>query len=286
MTTTFLRGIPVACALVLCAPLVAAQGAKAPAKDKPAAAPVAKGKVDVKEAGDALKSNEAARIETALVNIRVAGKDGGGKQLTAAIVAKLKEGLPRELLKKALDTLGDLEDPNAAEAGVIYMAHRDPEVRLAAVHCLGGAKGPIATKALRDALGDLDARVHSMAATYLGTTKSADAVPDLVLALDKGVTAAASSIGMLCDDKTCDALLERMKSKPFDVISSGLEQVLARKEIKDDYKKKVITQVRELASQKAREFLQSVRQAWPPNGSKAIADALDKAIKDLEGASK
>jgi len=291
MKTTLLRGIPVACALILSTPLVSAQGkappkpAPAAAKEKPAPAP-AKGKLDVKEAGDGLKSNEAARIETALVNIRVAGKDGGGKQLTAAIVAKIKDGLPRELLKKALDTLGDLEDPNAAEAGVMYLAHRDPEVRLAAVHCLGGSKGPVATKALREALGDLDARVHSMAATHLGTTKAAEAVPDLILALDKGVTSAAVSIGMLCDEKSCDGLLERMKSKPFDVISSGLEQVLARKEIKDEYKIKVITQVRELASQKAREFLQSVRQAWPATGSKKVSDALDKAIKDLEGASK
>ena len=81
-------------------------------------------------------------------------------------------------------------------------------------------------------------------------------------------------------------LLERLKSKPFDVISSGLEQIFERKEIGDDYKKKVITAVRELASQRAREFLQKVRQSWPQNGSKVIAEQLDKAIKDLEGASK
>ena len=82
----------------------------------------------------------------------------------------------------------------------------------------------------------------------------------------------------------CDQLLNRMKSKPFDVVSSGLQQTLARKEVPDDYKKKVITQVRELASAKAREFLETVKKSWPPNGSKPVAEALDKAIKDLEGA--
>ncbi|GAC1573595.1 MAG: hypothetical protein NVS3B20_05330 [Polyangiales bacterium] len=244
----------------------------------------AAGKLDVKEATEAMKSGEAARIESALVNVRLAGKDG--RAATPLIVARLKDGMPRELVKKALDTLGEVEDAAGAEAGVIYMAHRDPEVRLSAAHCLGGSKGPIATKALREALGDIDPRVHSLAATLLGATKSAEAVPDLTVALDKGVTSAASSIGMLCDVKTCDILLDRMKSKPFDVISSGLQQVLSRKEIGDEAKKKVITAVRELASQKARDFLQEVRQAWPKNGSKGVSDALDKAIKDLEGASK
>ena len=266
-----------------------AMGQGAPATKKPAGGSDAgkiKAKLDAKELNDALKSSESARIESALTNVRVAGKEGGGKAFAPAIVARLKAGLPKELLKKGLDTLGDLEDPIGAEAGEMYLEHRDGEVRLAAVRCLGGSKGPLAVKMLRQALGDPDPRVHAMAATVLGGTKATDAVPDLILALDKGVNESAVSIGQLCDPKSCDALLERMKSKPFDVISSGLAQVLSRKDVKDDEKKKIITAVRELASQKAREFLVEIKQAWPKDGSKAVLDALDKAIKDLEGASK
>jgi HEAT repeats len=262
--------------------VAASSVATAGPKDEKAVAP----KVNAKAVEKDLASGDSASIETAFINIKHAGKEGGGRAFVSAIVAKLKSGLSRMLTIKALETLGDLEDPASSEAGEMYMQHRDPEVRLAAVRCLGGAKTPGAIKALRVALGDPDPRVHSMAATVLGNMKAQDALPDLVVALDKGVTSAASSIGMLCDNKACDVLLDRLKSKPFDVISSGLSAVLGRAAISDDEKRKVIAAVKDLASQKAREFLEEVRKAWPANGSKAIAMELDMAVKALEGASK
>jgi hypothetical protein len=260
--------------------LLGAAIAMGQAKKPPAA------KLDLKEARASLESNESSRIETALTNIRMAGKDGGGKQATKDIVTRLEKGLPKGLLKMALETLGDLEDPAGVPGCDMYMVHRDSEIRIAALKCLGAAKGPVATKSIRASLGDTDPRVHATAATLLGDVKATEAVPDLIVALDKGVNEAAVSIGMLCSAQNgeCDQLLNRMKSKPLDVIFSGLQQVLARKDVPDDHKKKVITQVRELSSGKAREFLEGVKKAWPPNGSKPVAEALDKAIKDLEGA--
>ena len=72
-------------------------------------------------------------------------------KLTAALVARVKSGLPKELLKKALDTLGELEDPAAFEGCEVYLAHREPEVRTAAVRCAGSSKAPGTNKALRAA---------------------------------------------------------------------------------------------------------------------------------------
>jgi hypothetical protein len=239
--------------------------------------------IDAKTVNDALKGSDPGAIENALVSVRMAGKEKGGRAATGAIVARLKAGLPKELLKKALATLGDLEDPAGLEGCEIYLAHRDPEVRLEAVRCLGGIKGASAVKGLRVALADYDVRVRATAASLLGEAKADGAVPDLVVALEKGVNEAAVSIGMLCDAKSCDELTSRLKTKPLDVVFSGLQQVLVRP-LPDDYRKKVVTQVRELSSGKAREFLESVRKTWPPNGSKGVAEAIDKAIKDLEGA--
>jgi HEAT repeat protein len=289
MTKSGVLGGTIVVALIFSAGAVFAQGTPAKPPAGKVAATSAKIKIDPKEANDALKGNDPGKIESTLATIRVAGKDGG-KPFTGAIVARLKNGLSKSLVVKALDTLADLEDQGGAEAGEMYLAHRDGEVRQAAVRCLGGSKGPVAVKGLQKALTDPDGRVRGLAATLLGGTKSADAVPTLVIALDKGVNEAAVSIGQLCattpGDKSCDVLLERMKTKPFDVISSGLGQMLARKDVSDDAKKKVITAVRELASQKAREFLVEIKTSWPKDGSKAVLDALEKAIKDLEGASK
>lgn len=272
MKKTVLGGLTIAGAL---AAAIASGQAKKPAT-----------KLDIKEAKAALESSEPARIETALVNIRLSGKDGGGRQVTKDLVARLEKGLPRELVKKALEALADLEDPNAVPGCDIYMSHRDSEVRIAALKCLGAAKGPAATKSIRAALGDTDPRVHATAATLLGDVKATDSVGDLIVAFDKGVNEAAVSIGILCAPAggECDQLLNRMKSKPLDVVFSGLQQILARKDVPDEYKKKVITQVRELASGKAREFLEGVKKSMPPGSSKGVTEALDKAIKDLEGA--
>jgi HEAT repeat protein len=241
-------------------------------------------KLDTKELGAAISGNEPAKIADGLDRTRVAGKDGGGKALVPVIVSRIQRGLPKDLLKKALETLGDLEDPAAAEIAEQYLSHREADVRVAAVNCLGSVKGPVAVRALRNALGDLDARVHALAATHLGTLKAPEAIPDLVIALDKGVNEAASSIGMLCDAKTCDVLLERLATKPFDVISSGIQQVMARAAVGDDVKKKFIAAVQKLQTRKAREFLQELRTAWPKGGSKAVETTLDDAIKSLEGA--
>jgi predicted RNA-binding protein with RPS1 domain len=79
-------------AALLAAAIASGQAKKAPAS-----------KLDVKEAKASLESSESPRIETALVNIGMSGKDGGGKQVTKDIVARLEQGLPRELLKQALE---------------------------------------------------------------------------------------------------------------------------------------------------------------------------------------
>jgi hypothetical protein len=247
-------------------------------------APAGAMKLDTKEITASISGSEPAKIADGLDRVRVAGKDGGGKAVVPVIVKRMERGLPKELLKKALETLGDLEDPAAAEIAEQYLSHREPDVRVAAVNCLGGVKGPVAVRGLRAALSDLDARVHALAATHLGTLKSPEAIPDLVIALDKGVNEAASSIGMLCDAKSCEVLLERLATKPFDVISSGIQQVMARAAVGDDVKKKFIAAVQKLQTKKARDFLQELRQAWPKGGSKAVETALDDAIKSLEGA--
>ncbi len=241
-------------------------------------------RLDAKEAAAAILGNQPAKIGEAIDRARAAGKDGGGQALVPAIVKRLERGLPKDLLKKALETLAALENPAAADVAEQYLAHRDADVRIAAVNCLGAVKGPIAVRGLRTALGDLDPRVHALAATHLGALKAPEAIPDLVIALDKGVNEAAASIGMLCDAKSCDELLERLASRPFDVISSGIQQVVARANVPDEVKLKFVHAVQRLQTRKARDFLQDLRNAWPKGGSKTVEKSLDDAIKSLEGA--
>jgi HEAT repeat protein len=243
-------------------------------------------RLDLTPAIEGLHSSDPSKIEAALALVRVAGRDGGGRRLVGEIAERLKTGIPVPLARKALDTLTELEDGAATEACELYLSHREAEVRVSAVRCLAATHDPASHKPLRRALDDQDARVRSAAAIGLGTAKDVGAIGDLVLALERGVGAAATSIGAVCDGKGCEVLLEHLKSKPLEALSGGLELVLGRKDVPDEVKLHVIAALRALETQAARSMLSEVRGAWPATGSKRVSDALDRAIAELEGAVK
>ena len=80
--------------------------------------------------------------------------------------------------------------------------------------------------------------MRGLAATGLGSMKAKDAVSDLFVALDHKVAEAAASIGQLCAGNECDQLAGKLGSVPFDVVTSGLDQVLFRApaDVSDDIK--------------------------------------------------
>jgi HEAT repeat protein len=252
----------------------------------PAAPKVEPPKLDLTPAIEGLRSSDATKIEAALSLVRIAGKEGGGRRLVGEIGDRLKMGMPVPLVRKALETLTELEDAAAEEACVLYATHREAEVRVEAVRCLASTHAPSSHKPLRRALDDQDPRVRAAAAIGVGLAKDAEALPDLVLALDRGVGAAATSIGMICEARGCLVLLDHVKTKPLESLSDGLEQILGRKDVPDEVKLHVIHALRALETQKARALLAEVRGSWPATGSKTVSDALDRAIAELEGAVK
>src|SRR5262249_50593208 len=148
------------------------------------------------------------------------------------------------------ETLGDLESPDGSPVLSHYTTHRTVAIRRAAVKALARTKGPSASGALRHALSDPDDRVRATAASGLGALKSKDAVPDLFIALDHKVNEAAASIGQLCNPEQCEQLAGKLGKLPFDVVASGLDQVLFRPpaEVSDDAKIKVLGHVREMGT--------------------------------------
>src|SRR5260370_1339753 len=76
---------------------------------------------------------------------------------------------------------------------------------------------------------------------------------DLFNALAPGVNEAAVSIGQLCNPSECDQLAGRLGKLPFDVVTSGLDQILFRPqaEVSDDAKVKLIGRLRELGTGEA-----------------------------------
>jgi hypothetical protein len=212
-----------------------------------------------------LKSNDYAQIRAALDEVRTVGKgaqSAPSQSVVPLLIDLLKRGLNVPLAEATLDTLGDVEGESASETIAWHARHQSPVVRRAAVRALGHTKGPFAVKALERALSDSDSAVRASAASSLGSLKAHDALRSLYSALEHKVVEAAASIGQLCREDECEALAAKLGALPFDVVTSGLDQVLFRPgaEVSDDAKVKVIGRVRELGTPEAHAFLRDVKK--------------------------
>jgi HEAT repeat protein len=225
-----------------------------------------------------LKGSDPVQLKAALDDVRMAAKDGA--PAVPAIAEVLRTGLSPALTQAAIETLSDTENEGASEVLSWYAHHRNVVLRRAAVQALARTRGAAAIKALRASLSDPDAAVRGTAATALGGMSAKDAVDDLFVALDHKVAEAAASIGELCAAQECDRLAGKLGSVPFDVVTSGLDQVLFRggKDVTDDLKVKIVGRVRELGTGEANRFLREVQGKWPAAGSQRVKQAIDQAV--------
>jgi HEAT repeat protein len=268
----------VAASVVLLAGLASAQ--------KPAPKPPPKpAKIDVGPPVQKLKSGSEEQIRSALDELRLAG--AGAAAAAPAIGEVLEAGLSEPLSLQAIDTLADLESPEGSRSLSVYANHRILALRRAAVRALTRTRGPAAVAPLRRALGDPDPQIRGTAAAGLGALKAKDAVPDLFAALDHKVNEAASAIGQLCGPEQCEQLAGTVGRLPFEVVTSGLDQVLFRPaaEVSDDTKIKVIARLRELGTAEANRFLKDVEKRLPKDTSARVRQAVEQAVKATAGGS-
>jgi|HubBroStandDraft_6_1064221.scaffolds.fasta_scaffold25305_5 hypothetical protein len=225
-----------------------------------------------------LKSRDPEQIESALGDVRVSGRAGLGA--VPLIVELLRRGLPQALTQAAIDTLGDTESEASSETVAWYAHHRDPALRRSSVSALAKTKGSAATRALRSALSDSDPGVRGLAASGLGRLRAKEAVGDLLRALDHNVPEAAASIGALCAPAECDKLAKKLSTLPFDVVTSGLSEVLVRPtgEVDDETKIAILGQLRAMATPEASRFLHGVQSRYPARGSERVKRAIDEAV--------
>jgi HEAT repeat protein len=230
-----------------------------------------------------LRSTAPDEVSAGLAEARSLGK--AGVSLAPAIEELLGRGVPAELAKEALQTLGDLGGPTASNAIVPYARHRHPDVRRAAIKALLKTGGPDAVAALRAALSDPDGAVRGLAAAGLGNLGAKPALADLFTALDHRIDEAAAAIGQICAPEECERLAAKTGVVPFDVMTSGFEQILFRPaaEIPDDEKLKVIGRIRELGTPDANKYLRDVQSRWPQAGSVRIKQAVAQAIAATGG---
>ncbi len=225
-----------------------------------------------------LRSGDPEQIESALGDVRVSGRSGAGA--VPAIVELLRRGLPEALTQAAIETLGDTESETSSEVVAWYARHRSAALRRSSVSALAKTRGTLAVQALRAALSDSDPGVRGLAASGLGRLNAKNAVGELFVALEHNVPEAAASIGALCSPRECERLAKKLESLPFDIVTSGLSEVLVRPsvDVNDETKLAIVARLRAMATGEVNRFLRGLQTRYPARASERVKMAIDEAV--------
>ena len=248
-------------------------------KSKPGATP----RADLESLKKRLEGSEEEAIQ-ALQSIAESESTEAGP-LVAALLAR---GGSEKVIQEALTTSGKLKLETLSAPTAPYVLHRSEEIRRQACKTLLKTKGPVAVATLKQALRSPDAVVRGTAATGLGALGARDALGDLFLAFDHAVTEAGAAIGQLCKPDECEKFAERTGRVPFDVMTSGFDQILFRppSEIPDEAKLLLIGRMREIGTAEVGKYLADVSERWPKEWSKKLKQVIDSAAKASGGGEK
>jgi len=113
--------------------------------------------------------------------------------------------------------------------------------------------------------------------TGLVALRAHDAVPELLVAVDRRIPKSASAVGELCTGEDCAKLAERIGAIPFETLATGFQPILRRADVADDVKLKVIAKARAAETSEAMQFLKDMQRAIGATAPARVKQALDQA---------
>jgi HEAT repeat protein len=208
----------------------------------------------------------------------------GGDSAADAVMARLRRGLPPQLIEASIDTLVLLNRPGAGAALLELTQHRRIQIRVKAMQALGALKQRSAEAALLYALDDPSSEVRSAAVDALAVVGSARAVPALLTAAEREVPGAWHAIGSLAKPKDLDRILEDAPNGDLMRIRPALDALVSRKDFPLESRVRLVQQVAALGTPSARACLldwRSAKSDEPQRFQKALADGLAKLDREL-----
>jgi HEAT repeat protein len=213
--------------------------------------------------------------------VRSAITDLGRIRSRAAVVALcafLKKGQPDSLADFALETLGKTASPDAVETLIVFTNHRRPAARLIAYQALAAARVQGVSAMVARALSDSDPKVRSAAATALGTLGAKEQLPRLFIALERGVSEAAVSIGQLGDAESARLFTSYINQMHLATALSGYQHFLERKDIDEKTKIEIVNALSEQPVPDVKRFLQTFLKNGGAKGRVALKKTIDTTI--------
>ncbi|GAB4206032.1 MAG: hypothetical protein OHK0013_22370 [Sandaracinaceae bacterium] len=229
----------------------------APAAGAPA--PAHAQRMTVPQAVALLASNDPDEVRMGIETMGLIGSPAAVEPLAA----RIRRGLPPELLATAIDTLGIL---GRAEAGPVLfelVGHRRPEIRLRAVQAIAMCRPRGAETALISALGDASAPVRSAAAQTLGELRATGAIESLFLAFEHDVAEAGLALAAVTRPEDVTRLLAYLGRRPFTALRPTLLALAVRSDLPARTRLEVVHRVGELATSEARALLEEIAASLP-----------------------
>lgn len=250
----------------------------------PAAAPAAAARPAVlpanalRAAEEKLASGDPASVRQAID----AAAQIGGEPAAAAVAARLRRGLPPQLIEHAIDALVLIGKPNAGPVLIELTLHRRPQVRRRAVDALGALQVRSAQAVLLYALDDPSAEVREAAVQALARIGTARALPALFVAADRGMTSALAAVGRIATVRDVKSIMQRAKDGDVTRIKPALQVMLERNDFPVQGKLAVVRELALSGSAGARNHLVQWLDAWKASGDPRLRQALFDAIKQLD----
>jgi HEAT repeat protein len=254
-------------------PSVSARSSTAQPKQDPKHEAKNEREAELNTAGQKLSAADAELVQQGLVELAQLG----GKDAAQLVIARLRRGLPPQLIDASIDALTRLKDPSAIPLLLELATHRRYQVRAHAVDALGGLGAKNAEAVLLYALDDPSSDVREAAVRSLGKVGSRRALKPLLAAAERGLSGALGAVGNIGGSAEAELLLTRAKAGQADALS-GLSAMIVRSNVPFVTKSKIVSTLRELGSQDAKDCLAQSLSALGEKSDPRVRKLLGQAL--------
>ena len=228
----------------------------------------------LRTAGNKLSSPDAELVQQGLNELGALG----GKDAAQLVIARLKRGLPPQLIDTSIDALTRLHDASAIPVLLELATHRRFQVRAHAIEALGTLGAKNAEAVLLYALDDPSQDVRESAVRSLGKVGSRRALKPLLAAHERGLDGALGALGAIGSSAEADLLIARAKAGQVDAALPGFQAMLVRSNVPFATKTKLIATLRELGSARANDCMTQTLSALGDKGDPRLKAALGQAL--------
>lgn len=224
-----------------------------------------------------LNSNDRDQVEAGIQSLGLIGTAAAAPPL----IARVRAGLPPDLLETSIIALMALGQPQAGPLYIELLEHRRPEVRVRAIEAIVALKPKDAEPALQRALADLDPKVRSSAATALGELRATGSVEQLFLALDRGTFEASQAIGYALRTDHVPRLLSYLGTLPLHHLAPAFTQVMQRKDIAEKDKLSVVSRLQEVGTREVKEYFGDLVRESGDKLAEPVRRAVLRAMQEI-----